>query len=542
MDNLYTLYKITNDNKYIYELLNILDNQNKDLFIKYAEEYLINKKYIIDNDIDYIIALKIAQYTDNNNDYSKAITFYNLANYYKPNHIAFNNIANIKKSSLLQEEAINDYLSGIETIRNKYNNFEGIYNSEVKNEYLTIISNLFMNFLYLDEDKYIYNTFKYKYLIDEINDFYKNKYIYNKNTVSKNKKIGIISSDFKAHPVGYIIESFFNHCSKDISIYCYDNSKQDIYSTFLKNYKNINWIDITNKTDTETINHIKENNIDILIDMMGFTSGFRPEILLAKPCKIVSYFAYPGTLLFEAIDYKIISQDLIHPDYTKYYTEKLLIHNIGLQCYKPPPTLQPAVKSFKNYDYKELSGRYFNICCYNNPQKFNKQIIKLFSKVLHKLPRSKLFFKYFLYNNIEIKNRIIKLFANEGIPETRLNFDYQLLIQGLESYNDMDIALDTFPYNGGMITNEALYMNTPVITLTGNLYHSRVGMSFYKTMELPELINYTEDEYINCAFNLYNNIDKLKWYHNNLREIMIKKNIINDKLFIKELENLLVNC
>jgi predicted O-linked N-acetylglucosamine transferase (SPINDLY family) len=263
--------------------------------------------------------------------------------------------------------------------------------------------------------------------------------------------------------------------------------------------------------------------------MMGYTSGSRLGVLLAKPArKIASYFAYPGTLRLWSVEYKIVSTVLlegISDKYRGFYAEKLAVCPRGLQCYKPPPTLGPTHK---------IAHTGFRLCCFNNPQKFNDRVINVWAQILHKIPETQIHFQYFLYKSPDVVNIICRKFESRGIPRSRLTFGYKLLIESLRDYQKMDIALDPFPYNGGTISSEALYMNTPIITLKGNMYHSRVGEELLETLGLGELVAKTEDEYIAKVVDLYHNRDRLAWLHNNISRLMEEKGLIDSAEFVRE--------
>lgn len=537
IEDIYIRYKITKDKGILYNLLHYFDTKNEGkLFIKYGLKFFKSQSFKITNDNELLIVMKLAQYYESDFNYSPSIAFYNMANYYKPHYIAYNNLGNITKSTINQYDAIHYYYKSVETIRNEYPNIDKLFTSPEREVYITILSNFFMNFQYLKEnDTYEYMN-KYKYILDELSEYYTVKY--NENYQRKieycggKRKIGILSSDFRAHPVGYMIETILKYIDKDkYEIYCFDNSVKDIYSSFLRQYQGVNWIEIGQMRDEHVIEIIKNLNIELLVEMMGYTSGTRLGILLAKPApKIVSYFAYPGTLQLNAIGYKLIGKNMVDEYFKRtYYSEKLIEIPTGLQCYKPPPTLDTPNKILR-------IDNSFNIACFNNPQKFNDEMISTWATILHRIPTAKLYLRYFLYKSVELVDLIKRKFKQYNIDESRLDFGYNLLIESLEEYKKMDIALDPFPYNGGTITSEALYMNTPIITIEGNLYHSRVGVELLKTLGLDELIVKNKDEYIEKVVEIYRNPSKLKWYHKNINRLMIEKGLVDSSVYVRGFE------
>jgi protein O-GlcNAc transferase len=177
------------------------------------------------------------------------------------------------------------------------------------------------------------------------------------------------------------------------------------------------------------------------------------------------------------------------------------------------------------------------LCCFNNPTKLSIPTINVFCDILHRLPESMLFLRYCYYKSSYYKECILKLFVDRGIEKERINIAYEPIIDSLKFYNKMDIALDPFPYNGGTISSEALYMNTPIITLEGETYISRVGTSLLTTLGLTKYIAKTTSEYITKVIDLARNEEELKTLHSIIRLKMLNTGLADTVNFTKNIEN-----
>jgi len=357
------------------------------------------------------------------------------------------------------------------------------------------------------------------------------------NRLKKNKKIrvGYLSSDFITHPVGYMFDSILkNHNTNLFEIFCYDNAaidgNSDVVGKRLRGYNNAKWYRITNISDKEALEIIINDELDILIDMMGHTRFTRLNIVQYKPAKIIiSYFAYPSTNGMKEIDYRFTDKYANPPETQKYFIEKFYYLPNGFQCYTPPVEL-PTNKTYEREKYK------INLCCFNNPVKLSLPTIEMFIEILKRLPNSKLYLRYLYYSSSYYKEYMLKFFTDEGISADRLDIGCDQLPNCLYLYDKMDIVLDPFPYNGGTISSEALYMNTPLITLAGTNYVSRVGVSLLSNLGLEKYIAYSKEEYIQKVIDLANNEKELKELHKTIRNKMLKSGLANTTLFTKHIE------
>ena len=469
--------------------------------------------------------------------YNDAMGLYETIIYLDPNNVnAYNNLGNLK-------------LLRISQVKNIDNEINETYGKSLELCHMTgqnrkkelVLSNIIFNNLYnwklSDQEIKDRSCEWYNYFEKEENlILIANKL--NRNIEKSNKiRIGYISCDFITHPVGFMFNSILkNHNLDDFEIFCYDccdtgKSIGDHLAKILRSYNNATWRDISQSTDEVALKLLIDDDLDILVDMMGHTRNTRMNLLQYKPARIIiSYFAYPSTNGLKEIDYRFTDKYASPPETQKYFVEKLYYLPNGFQCYTPPIEIQ-SNKTYIRDKYK------IHLCCFNNPTKLSIPTIETFCKILDKLPESKLFLRYCYYKSSYYKETIIKLFTDRNIIRERIDIAYEPIIEALNLYNNMDIVLDPFPYNGGTISSEALYMNTPIITLAGTTYVSRVGVSLLSNLGLEKYIAYSIDEYIQKVIDLAHNESELKLLHQILRIKMLNSDLANTISFTHNIEN-----
>jgi tetratricopeptide (TPR) repeat protein len=515
----------------VYLMTNSIDE-----FIKYARE-------AINLEFDILLATLLAEKYYALNLFHESIGLYKAIIDIEPdNENCLNNLANCYLNCISDSTDF-DKISG--EIYEKSLNYAIIKNEHRKKE--LILSNMIFNNLYnwtlTDTEIFKKSTVWYDFfpketkLINITGKLNRNQIITNTGKI----RIGYISTDFISHPVGYMFDSILkNHNTNNFEIFCYDNSNQekasnDVTSKKLRSYNNASWRVIENKLDEEIIQIIVNDNIDILVDMMGHTRNTRMNVLQYKPARIiVSYFAYPSTNGLKEIDYRFSDKYATPKSTQKYFTEKLYYLPNGFQCYSSPVELT-GVKNYTRDKYKIHLG------CFNNPLKISKPTIEIWVQILKKLPTAKLFLRYCYYNSSYLKQRMLKRFTSLGIEEDRIDIGCLDLVESLKLYDIIDIGLDPFPYNGGTISSEMLWQNTPFITLAGSSYVSRVGVSLLSNLGLEKYIANTTKEYIQKVIDLANNPTELRELHQTIRLRMLNSDLANSVSFTNNIESAYTN-
>ena len=242
------------------------------------------------------------------------------------------------------------------------------------------------------------------------------------------------------------------------------------------------WTEIFDKSDNEVFDIIVNDKIDILVDLSGHTQGNRLTVFAKKPAPIqISWLGYPNTTELSSIDYRftdMITDPIGQTE--KYYSETLYRLPNNFLCF----TGEEETELLREIPF--VHNNYITFGSFNNFSKITDETIKIWSNILNLIPNSRLVLKT-SRENLEF-NRYIKLFSNEGIEKKRIDFINRIsnYREHLELYNKIDIALDTFPYNGTTTTFEALWMGVPVITIKGNSHVSSVGASILTNIGLTK--------------------------------------------------------
>lgn len=357
----------------------------------------------------------------------------------------------------------------------------------------------------------------------------------NNRNLQRRLKIGYVSPDFRKHSVSYFIEpALAAHNRKQFEVFCYSLvlTEDDVTKRLQKHTDH--WRNIHGISDEKAAELIRKDSIDILIDLAGHTRNNRILLFARKPAPVqVSWIGYLATTGLSSIDYRIADNYTDPPGLTEqFYTEKLIRLPESLWCYMPDKD-SPDVGQLP-----ALRAGYITFGSFNNFIKVSPETISAWATILQAVPGSRLILKTFTLFDATTRQNIVDMFARRGISAERIVLmPWETTPKHLESYNLVDIGLDTSPFNGGVTTCEAMWMGVPVITLAGTAYHSRVGASILSNIGLPELVAGTYDEYIKIAVQQAGDIENLRALRERMREMMAHSPLTDSKRFIDNLEN-----
>jgi predicted O-linked N-acetylglucosamine transferase (SPINDLY family) len=351
---------------------------------------------------------------------------------------------------------------------------------------------------------------------------------------SKNNRIriGYVSPDFRNHSVSFFIKPILqNHDPTFFEIFCYANVARPDQVTFSLKSLNVHWRNIYGISNEHVAKQIENDRIDILVDLAGHSSRNRLMVFAQKPAPIqVTYLGYPNTTGIPTIDYRITDSTTDPKKNEHLYTEKLIYIDPCFLCYSPQ----------EDVPLSHLKASCQNIIfgSFNNIGKLNDGVVQVWSKILKNLPGSIIMLKSAGFTDKDTQHLWRKKFNNLGIN------DHQVLFSGyipdikkhLSVCHNVDIALDTFPYNGTTTTFETLWLGIPVITLSGNSHVSRVGHSILKSIGLEELVAHSKDEYVNKVIQLASNKFLLKMFRKQLRNLMKQSVLADGKTFTRQIE------
>ena len=356
------------------------------------------------------------------------------------------------------------------------------------------------------------------------------------NHVSNSKiRIGYLSADFRKHAVmEFLLPVILNHDYENFEIFCFSNSSfVDEYTKLIK--QKTQYVDISRLNDEQAISEIKSKKIDILIDLAGHTKGNRLSIFEKRAATIqISWIGYPCTTGIRNMDFRIVDEFTDPYNYSdEFYTEQRIRMKNFFMTYKTP-------EEYPIHEPPFLKNDYITFGSFNNVNKISNKIIELWSEILSFNSNNKLLLKYVYFNDEELVKLIKSEFNHHGIKSNQLIFyGYMKQEDHFNLYNQIDIALDPFPYNGTTTTCESLWMGVPVLTLKGNRHVSRVSYSILKNLGLHELVANDLENYVKKAINLSEDLERIKKYKNTIRDKLKASTICNHSNFLIELEQIL---
>lgn len=346
--------------------------------------------------------------------------------------------------------------------------------------------------------------------------------------------IGYVSPDFRRHPVGgFMLPLLLNHDRENFRIVCYSGvRKSDDFTEKIRACTD-HWRDIVGISHEQLAGQIRADGIDILVDLSGHSAGNQLLVFARKPAPIqVTYLGYPGTTGLTAMDYRLTdAQSNPAGESDAVHSETLWRLPVCNWCFAPPadaPVVRPAPVD-----------RAITFGVFNNFAKASPFIIDLWARILRAVPDSRLMFKSRVFAGERVRLDVRRHFASLGVAPERLEIRAFSpdAASHLETYNRIDIALDTFPYHGTATTCESLWMGVPVVTLKGNAHVSRVGVSLMNCIGLPELIAKTADEYVSIAIGLANDLARLSQLRRSMRERMLASPLMDAHRFARDIEN-----
>jgi len=354
----------------------------------------------------------------------------------------------------------------------------------------------------------------------------------------KKLRIGYLSPDFKKHSVSHFFQSLLEaHDRKNFETFCYSKvTKPDQITENLRQLSDC-WRDIHDKTDLVAAETIRNDGIDILVDLAGHTGNNGLLIFARKPAPVqVTWLGYPNTTGLESMDYRI-TDSMADPrgKTDKMCSETLLRMPETFLCYYPPAEA-PEI----NQNPPCMHNGYVTFGSFNNLAKINQEILEFWSRILKQIPNSKLVLKSRTLADPATKERFQSAFNKQGLSPERVElWDFIPSKSGhLGAYNQIDIALDPFPYNGTTTTCEALYMGVPVITLLGDRHSSRVSASILQSINHPELFGETKKQYLQTCRDLSKTPEKLREIRSSLRSEILNSPLCDKQRFAGDMEDL----
>ena len=354
---------------------------------------------------------------------------------------------------------------------------------------------------------------------------------------SKKIKIGFFSADIRSnHSVTYFLKTIIDHCDKNkFEIYLYFNHKKTFEDQTTKYFKDLanKFVNISALSDECAINLIRKDKIDVFVDLMGITSESRLSLIKNRVSPVqISWCGYCNTTGVEGMDYILSDQNLIYNSEKHLYKEKIIFLPQIWNCHSGIN----IKRSFNPSPF--IKNKEITLGSFNNFSKINDEVVLTWSKVLKYIQNTKLVLKP--SSTREIDSLAEKFRQQNVLGSIEFVSSEKDFIDHINLYKEIDIALDTFPYNGVTTSFEAIWMNVPVLTMKGYNFNSRCGESINKSLGLDYLIAKNEEDYVSKLNELIKNKDKLLNIRKLLFENVISSPLFDTKSFSRDFFNALV--
>jgi protein O-GlcNAc transferase len=352
-------------------------------------------------------------------------------------------------------------------------------------------------------------------------------------------KIGYLSADFRLHPLAFLISELIElHDRAKFEIFAFSygvNDKTNARARLEKAFDE--FYDIRNLSEIDAAKKINEHQIDILVDLTGFTQTSRSGIAAFRPAPInMNWLGFPGTMGMTSegkplFDYILGDSFITPPDAASHYAEQLAVLP---HSYQPNDRKRPIGKQPSRENCNLPEGA-FVFCCFNQSFKITPEFFSIWMRLLDAIPNSVL---WLLDSNIWAKQNLIDQAAKNNIAANRLIFAPRMSIADhLARHAHADLFLDTSPYNAHTTCSDALWMGLPVLTCVGDTFAARVAGSLLTAADMPELITYSIQDYESKALYLASNSTELAKVKQKLLATKQISALFDTNQFAQSLEN-----
>jgi predicted O-linked N-acetylglucosamine transferase (SPINDLY family) len=355
----------------------------------------------------------------------------------------------------------------------------------------------------------------------------------NKADPERRLKVGYVSGDFARHPVGHFLSHLLPaHDRSQVEIFAYSDRLGEDEMTGQLRENCDQWRRIVALTDAALAERILADEIDILVDLSGHTADNRLLVFARKPAPVQATWAgYVGTTGLSAMDYLIADERQMPAGSEGEAVEEIIRLPNCYVCFAPP-AYAPDVGTLPALDSGHVA-----FGCFNNLAKINPAVIALWTRLLNRLPDATLTLKTHQLDDNRLKDRLAGMFETRGIDPKRVTLLGRSPHRGLlQAYGRIDVALDPFPYSGGLTTLESLWMGVPVVTMQGDRFAARHTASHLTAVGLPDLVASDPADYVEKACRLVSDQPALAALRRELRPRMAASAICDGPRFAQDLE------
>jgi protein O-GlcNAc transferase len=352
----------------------------------------------------------------------------------------------------------------------------------------------------------------------------------NDRTANRRLRVGYLSPDFRLHPIGrFLLPLLESHDHANVEIFCYASQNVSDRITERCQASADVWRNVFDLSDEQLAGAVRGDRIDILVDLTMHMAMNRLLVFARKPAPVqVTYLAYPGTTGLETMDYRLTDPYLDPPDETEFYSEQSIWLPETYWCYLPVDQTPPAG------ELPSLLAGHVTFGCLNNFCKVTPPTLSAWSRLLQAAPGARLVLHAHAGGH---RDRVQEFFAQQGVSRERVSFvpvlspaDY------FRIYQQIDVALDPFPFGGGTTTCDALWMGVPVVSLAGRTAVGRGGLSILSNLGLNDLVARDSGEYVQKALDLASDAQRLIELRRTLRQRMQNSPLMDAPRFARNVE------
>ena len=347
-------------------------------------------------------------------------------------------------------------------------------------------------------------------------------------------RIGYFSADYYNHATSYLMAELFERHDRsrfEILGFSFGPDVKDAMSKRVFAAMD-RLVDVQSMTDREVAQLSRTLEVDIAVDLKGFTRDHRAGIFAERAAPIqVNYLGYPGTMGADYMDYLIADHTLIPKDCQRHYSEKIAYLP---DSYQPNDSRRPLSAKLSTRADEGLPENAFVFCCFNNAYKIGPAVFDIWMRILARVEGSVL---WLLEDNPSASANLRKEAARREISPDRLVFARRLpLAEHLARHTLADLFLDTSPYNAHTTASDALWAGLPVLTRIGETFAGRVAASLLRAVDLPELVTATEAEFEELAVELARNAERYRALRKRLQQSRATAPLFDTQAFTRHLE------
>ena len=346
-------------------------------------------------------------------------------------------------------------------------------------------------------------------------------------------RIGYVSPDFRNHCQSCFTLPLFAHHDRDaFEVTCYSTARRtDEITQRIRTHVDA-FVDVGSQSDAAIAERIRADEIDILVDLAMHMSNGRPLLFARRPAPLqVAWLAYPGTTGIAAMDVRFSDPRLDPPGFDAHYSERTIRLKDSFWCYDPLSAAAPASAP------PALARGHVTFGCLNNPCKLTERTLRLWAPVIEQVPNSRILL---LSVSERSRSRILERARSAGLDPQRVDFvGFQPRTQYLETYHQIDLCLDTFPYNGHTTSLDSLWMGVPVVTRVGATAVGRGGLNLLYHLGLTDLASDHDEGFVSAAVNLARDMDRLSALRRALRPGLERSPLMDAPRFAASMETAL---